>query len=128
MERSGATDASGTIDKALEVLFHLHEQPASRGVSELGRALALPKSTAHRLLASLSKRGLVERVDLVLDQRRLKRTEGFRIETFRQVEAVNLGAEMASDALDLERCAAMLSVDAAGRWNWHVEIHRFLPG
>jgi DNA-binding IclR family transcriptional regulator len=42
-------------------LFHLHEQPASRGVSELGRALKLPKSTAHRLLASLSRRGLVER-------------------------------------------------------------------
>jgi IclR family acetate operon transcriptional repressor len=59
MER--ASDFSGTIDKALELLFHLHEQPASRGVSELGRALALPKSTAHRLLASLSRRGLVER-------------------------------------------------------------------
>ena len=59
MERS--SDFSGTIDKALELLFHLHEQPASRGVSELGRALKLPKSTAHRLLASLSRRGLVER-------------------------------------------------------------------
>jgi DNA-binding IclR family transcriptional regulator len=54
-------EISGTIDKALELLFHLHEQPASRGVSELGRALSLPKSTAHRLLASLSRRGLVER-------------------------------------------------------------------
>ena len=62
MERSApSSDFSGTIDKALEVLFHLHEQPASRGVSELGRALSLPKSTAHRLLASLSRRGLVER-------------------------------------------------------------------
>lgn len=59
MERSG--DFSGTIDKALELLFHLHEQPASRGVSDLGRALKLPKSTAHRLLTSLSRRGLVER-------------------------------------------------------------------
>lgn len=59
MER--ASDVSGTIDKALELLFHLHEQPAPRGVSELGRALALPKSTAHRLLTSLSRRGLVER-------------------------------------------------------------------
>ncbi len=59
MERVGET--SGTIEKALELLFHLHEQPASRGVSELGRALSLPKSTAHRLLASLSRRGLVER-------------------------------------------------------------------
>lgn len=59
MERE--SDFSGTIDKALELLFHLHEQPAPRGVSELGRALALPKSTTHRLLASLSRRGLVER-------------------------------------------------------------------
>jgi len=59
MERH--SDFSGTIDKALELLFHLHEQPAARGVSELGRALVLPKSTAHRLLASLARRGLVER-------------------------------------------------------------------
>ncbi|HTO69678.1 MAG TPA: IclR family transcriptional regulator [Myxococcota bacterium] len=52
---------AGTIDKALELLFHLHERGgAARGVSELGRALELPKSTAHRLLASLARRGLVE--------------------------------------------------------------------
>jgi len=56
-----AGELSGTIDKALELLFHLHEQAGARGVSELGRALQLPKSTAHRLLASLSRRGLVER-------------------------------------------------------------------
>ncbi len=59
MERH--SDFSGTIEKALELLFHLHEQPTARGVSELGRALQLPKSTAHRLLTSLSRRGLVER-------------------------------------------------------------------
>lgn len=56
-----ASESSGTIEKALELLFHLHEQTGARGVSELGRALQLPKSTAHRLLASLSRRGLVER-------------------------------------------------------------------
>jgi DNA-binding IclR family transcriptional regulator len=54
-------ELSGAIDKALEVLFHLHESGGTpRGVSELGRALDLPKSTAHRLLASLARRGLVE--------------------------------------------------------------------
>jgi IclR family acetate operon transcriptional repressor len=54
-------ELTGTIDKALELLFHLHERGgAPLGVSELGRALELPKSTAHRLLASLAKRGLVE--------------------------------------------------------------------
>lgn len=56
-----STELSGTIEKAVELLFHLHEQSGARGVSELGRALALPKSTTHRLLASLSRRGLVER-------------------------------------------------------------------
>jgi DNA-binding IclR family transcriptional regulator len=54
-------ELAGTIDKALELLFHLHERGGTpRGVSELGRALELPKSTAHRLLASLARRGLVE--------------------------------------------------------------------
>jgi IclR family acetate operon transcriptional repressor len=54
-------ELSGAIDKALEVLFHLHESGGTpRGVSELGRALELPKSTAHRLLTSLARRGLVE--------------------------------------------------------------------
>jgi IclR family transcriptional regulator, KDG regulon repressor len=58
---STPNELAGTIDKALELLFHLHEHGgAARGVSELGRALELPKSTAHRLLASLAKRGLVE--------------------------------------------------------------------
>jgi IclR family acetate operon transcriptional repressor len=58
---AAANELGGTIDKALELLFHLHERGgAALGVSELGRALDLPKSTAHRLLASLAKRGLVE--------------------------------------------------------------------
>ena len=59
---SAPAEFAGTIDKALELLFHLHERGgAALGVSELGRALELPKSTAHRLLASLARRGLVER-------------------------------------------------------------------
>jgi DNA-binding IclR family transcriptional regulator len=59
MEQRG--EISGTIDKALELLFHLHAHGAARGLSEVARALGLPKSTAHRLLAALSRRGLVER-------------------------------------------------------------------
>lgn len=50
-----------TVDKALDVLFQLHAEPEARGVSEIGRALGLPKSSAHRLLATLTRRGLVER-------------------------------------------------------------------
>ena len=41
----------GTVEKAVDVLFHLHAEPAACGVTEIGRALALPKATAHRLLA-----------------------------------------------------------------------------
>lgn len=52
---------SGTIEKAVEVLFHLHREASPCGVTAIGRALGLPKSTAHRLLAALKRRGLVER-------------------------------------------------------------------
>lgn len=52
---------AATVDKAIDVLFHLHERAEPLGVSELGRALDLPKSSAHRLLVSLRRRGLVER-------------------------------------------------------------------
>jgi DNA-binding IclR family transcriptional regulator len=48
------------IDKALGVLFHLHAQPGPVGVSELGRALSLPRSSAHRLLGALRRYDLVE--------------------------------------------------------------------
>jgi IclR family transcriptional regulator, acetate operon repressor len=48
------------IDKALDVLFHLHASPLALGVSELGRSLALPRSSTHRLLSSLKRRALVE--------------------------------------------------------------------
>lgn len=52
-------DATTSVEKALDVLFHLHGAGAA-GVSEIARALALPKSTTHRLLGSLARRGLVE--------------------------------------------------------------------
>lgn len=51
---------STAIDKALAVLFHLHAQPTPLGVSELGRALGLPKSSTHRLLHTLGRHRLVE--------------------------------------------------------------------
>src|SRR4051812_23899562 len=52
---------AATVDKAIDVLFHLHERAEPLGVSEIGRSLDLPKSSAHRLLVSLRRRGLVER-------------------------------------------------------------------
>ena len=52
---------AATVEKALDVLFHLHEAPIPLGLSEIGRALDLPKSSCHRLLAALVKREIVER-------------------------------------------------------------------
>jgi len=50
-----------TVDKAIDVLFELHTAGSSVGVTALGRALGLPKSSTHRLLSALRRRGLVER-------------------------------------------------------------------
>jgi IclR family acetate operon transcriptional repressor len=55
------TSQAGTVDKAVDVLFHLLSVPHAEGVSAIGRALGIPKSSAHRLLASLARRQLVER-------------------------------------------------------------------
>jgi DNA-binding IclR family transcriptional regulator len=57
MEQPSAT----TIDKALDLLFHLHGQAAAPGLSQIARALDWPKSTTHRVLATLRARGVVER-------------------------------------------------------------------
>lgn len=53
----------GTIEKALEILRHLHDVGAASGVSEIGRSLGLPKSTTHRLLQALARGRLIERDD-----------------------------------------------------------------
>jgi DNA-binding IclR family transcriptional regulator len=53
--------AASSIEKALDVLFLLHREEAACGVTRIGRALGLPKSSIHRLLAALARRGLVER-------------------------------------------------------------------
>ncbi|HYB12975.1 MAG TPA: IclR family transcriptional regulator [Myxococcota bacterium] len=52
--------ASGTVEKALDVLFHLHEAAQPRGVTAIAHSLGLAKSSVHRLLAALGQRGLVE--------------------------------------------------------------------
>ncbi len=55
---------AATVEKALDVLFHLHEARSARGLSEIGRALDLPKSSCHRLLTSLVNREVVDRDEL----------------------------------------------------------------
>ena len=54
------SDSASAIDKALDVLFHLHAQREAQGVTDIGRSLSIPKSTAHRCLAALRRRALVE--------------------------------------------------------------------
>ena len=63
MEQSNQASGEplGTVEKAIDVLFHLHAQPMPCGVTAIGRALGMPKSSAHRLLAALVRRSLVER-------------------------------------------------------------------
>jgi IclR family KDG regulon transcriptional repressor len=52
---------SSSIERALALLFALDgDRPI--GVAELSRRAALPKSTAHRLLGILERRGVVARV------------------------------------------------------------------
>jgi DNA-binding IclR family transcriptional regulator len=59
--RPAAGDALSSVEKALDLLQALHDARGPLGPSALARALGLPKSTAHRLLAPLAARGLVER-------------------------------------------------------------------
>jgi DNA-binding IclR family transcriptional regulator len=54
-------EQSGTVEKASDLLFFLSAQRAACGVSEIAQALALPKSSVHRLLQSLRRRHLIER-------------------------------------------------------------------
>jgi DNA-binding IclR family transcriptional regulator len=58
-----ASAGAATVDKALDVLFHLHNAGAALGLSQIGRDLDLPKSSCHRLLTTLVNRELVERDD-----------------------------------------------------------------
>jgi DNA-binding IclR family transcriptional regulator len=56
-------EALTTVEKAIDVLFHLHGESGARGVTEISRALGAPKSTTHRLLSALNRRDLLEKDD-----------------------------------------------------------------
>ena len=51
---------AATVEKALDVLFHLHQAGSAQGLGEIARALGLAKSSCHRLLAALVRREVVE--------------------------------------------------------------------
>jgi DNA-binding IclR family transcriptional regulator len=53
-------DALTSLDKAIDVLEHLSDAGSARGITEIARALRVPKSSAHRLLKTLVRRGFAE--------------------------------------------------------------------
>ena len=59
-EPDRAAPTATSLDKAIDVLLALNRAPGALGVTEVGRATGLPKSSAHRLLQQLARRGLVE--------------------------------------------------------------------
>jgi IclR family acetate operon transcriptional repressor len=59
-EPSEGLEASSSLDKAVDILLELHRAGRALGVTDVGRATGLPKSSAHRLLQGLARRGLVE--------------------------------------------------------------------
>ncbi|HEY8718193.1 IclR family transcriptional regulator [Pengzhenrongella sp.] len=48
-------------DRVLAILIELAQRPDGAGLEELGRAVASPKSTVHRALASLTRAGLARK-------------------------------------------------------------------
>lgn len=49
-----------SLDKAIDVLEHLHDAGGARGITEIAHGLGVPKSSAHRLLKTLVRRGFAE--------------------------------------------------------------------
>lgn len=55
-------DGPGAAEKLIILLHEMGRAERAVGVSELARAVALPKSTVHRLLAALERAGAVRRL------------------------------------------------------------------
>ena len=53
-------DASTSLDKAIDLLQRLHEEGRPRRVTDLASSLGVPKSSAHRLLKTLVRRGFAQ--------------------------------------------------------------------
>ena len=53
-------DIPTSVDKALDLLFHLHAAGTPQGISQIARDLGVPKASVHRLLQTLTRRGLTE--------------------------------------------------------------------
>jgi len=55
------SETSRIVDRALAMLEWLARNPGAHGVREIARALTMTKSTAHRLLGTLTRRGWVRK-------------------------------------------------------------------
>jgi len=55
------TTVSRALDHGLQILEFLADQTEPQTLSDICRRLELPKSSTHRLLATLEKRGYVNR-------------------------------------------------------------------
>ena len=82
---------AATVEKALDVLFHLHGARSAQGLGEIARALGLAKSSCHRLLASLVQRQVVEQ------------DEAGRYRPGLALLALGLGAQRREPVVDLAR-------------------------
>lgn len=60
MEQS-TLESNSSLDRAIDLLFHVHASDAPQGVTAIGRSLGLPKSSVHRLASGLVDRTLLER-------------------------------------------------------------------
>lgn len=59
--RRGGGEGTGSLEKALDVLDAVGEAPEGLSQNEITERLALPRTTAYRLLATLVARGLLRR-------------------------------------------------------------------
>ncbi len=82
---------AATVEKALDVLFHLHGAESAQGLGEIARALGLAKSSCHRLLVSLVQREVVEQ------------DEAGRYRPGLALLALGLGAQRREPVVDLAR-------------------------
>lgn len=60
-QKNGAADGTGSLEKALDVLEAVGSAPEGMSQSDIAQRLALPRTTAYRLLATLVARGLLRR-------------------------------------------------------------------
>jgi len=61
MSIAASRAGAATLEKALDVLDAIGRAPQGLSQTDLGASLRLPRTTLYRLLATLSKRGLVRR-------------------------------------------------------------------